>query len=332
MLHAQFTQALVALLRADLPAFVWGAPGIGKSDSVRSVCAAEGFTLVEERLSQMESIDLRGTPHVEGARVSWAIPTMISRLWAIHDAGERPALFLDEMNQAAASTMSAAYQLVLDREIGPHKLPPGCVVIAAGNRLSDRASAQRMPSALANRFAHLDLDCDADSWRVWAQGAGIAPELCAFIAFRPELIHRMPQNDARAFPSPRSWAMASRIIGAPETVRAALLRGVVGEEAAGEVEAFLRVWQRLPSLDSILANPQGAILPQPHEPALAYAICGALARRADRSNFAAVLAYAQRLDGDYRALLVTDAIRRDPSLQETRAYVEHVVACGEVLS
>lgn len=331
MLHAQLTESLVHLMRADVPSFVWGAPGVGKSDAIKSACAAEGREVVEERLSQLESIDLRGTPTERDGRVVWAQPSFIQRLWAIHEAGGRSALFFDEMNQGSPSTQSACYQIVLDRRIGDHVLPPSCVVIAAGNRLSDKASAQRMPSALANRFAHLDLDCDADSWRLWADRAGLSPLISAFIAFRPELLHKMPQQEARAFPSPRSWAQVSKIADAPDALRPALVRALIGDEAAGEFEAFVQVYRRLPSIDSIIASPEAAMIPQPHEPALAYAICGALARKATRSNFSAILTYASRLDRDFAVLLSTDAIRRDPALQETAAYVSHVTQNGGAL-
>jgi hypothetical protein len=152
--------------------------------------------------------------------------------------------------------------------------------------------------------------------------------LIAFVAFRPELLHKMPDSDARAFPTPRSWAQVSKICAAPDSLRPALVRSLVGEGAAGEFEAFVRVFRRLPRIDELLAAPLTAPVPDEREPALLYAICSALARKATRENFGAVIAYAERLPRDFTVLLTTDAIRRDRALSETRAYVDFVTRNG----
>ena len=321
-------KSLSAYIAADIPVFLWGAPGVGKSDLVALVANEAGLPLIDVRAALLESVDFRGLPHVENGRAKWAIPDFLP------DAGRDGAdgiLFLDELNAAPASVQVACFQLVLNRAIGEYKLPAGWRIIAAGNRQSDRAAAQKMPSALANRFAHLDVDADADAWRVWANGAGnIAPVISAFIAFRPALLHKMDGADLRAFPTPRAWAQVSKIAGAPDDIRPALVRGLVGDAAAGEFEGFIRVWSRLPSIDSILANPSGAMVPDMSEPALMFALCGALARKATRANFAAVLEYVDRLPRDFSVLATIDAVRRDRTLIETRAYCQWAAANADV--
>ena len=321
--------ALETYIAANIPVFLWGAPGVGKSDMIRAACANQARHLVDERLSTMESLDLRGLPFIDAAKVNWSVPAMIAKLRAFN--GEPTALFLDEMNAASSSMQAASFGLVLDRFVGEHALPANCVIIAAGNRQSDRASAQRMPSALANRFAHLDVEPDADAWRAWANGPGnMAPALSAFIAFRPALLHKMEGADLRAFPSPRSWSQVSKVIDAPADIRQTVIAGLVGEAVAGELEAFLRVWKRIPSIDAIITDPNGADVPAMSEPALMYAVCSALARKATRANFKAVLTYAARLPDDFTVLLATDAIRRDRDLCETRAYVDFAADHADV--
>jgi len=241
-------------------------------------------------------------------------------------------LFLDEINAAAPSVQAAAFQLVLNRRVGEHALPDDCVVVAAGNRQSDKAAAQRMPSALANRFAHVDIEPDADAWRAWAAGAGLSPLVIAFLAFRPALIHAMEGADLRAFPSPRAWASVARIADAPADLRPALVRGLVGEAAAGEFEAFARIWTRLPSIESILANPDGAPVPSASEPALLYAVATGVARKATRANMGAVIRFAARLPAEFAFLMVADATRRDAGLKETRAFIDFSVANQGVLA
>ena len=335
MLHDTARTALGYYTDANIPVMLWGAPGVGKSDMVSDVCASQGRIMLDERLSTYESVDLRGNPYIDGGNVVWALPVMFRKLHDASKRGDKTALFLDEIVNAAPSVQAAAYQLVLNRCIGDHRLPDGCIVIAAGNRQSDKAAAQRMPTALANRFAHIDLEADADSWRAWASEAGLSPLVIAFMGFRPALIHAMEQSDGRAFPSPRSWAQVAKIADAPETIRPLLVRGLVGEAAAGEFESFARIYARLPSIDSILANPTGATAPTgnfPGEAALLYAIATGVARKADAHNMDAVYAYARRLPQEFTILVMMDATRRDPALKNTRAYVEFAAHYHGVLS
>ena len=331
MLYNDAFETALAFINADLPVMLWGSPGVAKSALAANLARETGRTLVDERLSTLESLDLRGTPHVVGDAVAWAMPTMFAKLWRADARGEPTMLFLDELVNAAQSTQAAAYQLVLNRCVGDQTLPPGCVVIAAGNRQSDKAAAQRMPTALANRFAHIDLDADADTLRAHAARMGWHPMVIAFLAFRPAGVHDMTVQDARAFPSPRAWESVSKIMqtNPAEHVRPRAVRALIGEAWGGEFEAFARTYGRIPSIDNILANPAGAPVPGggfPGEAALCFAVATALAARATVSNFDAVWTYAQRMSGDFAGLIMADATRRDPNLMSTRAYVSYATA------
>jgi hypothetical protein len=331
--HAKNTVA--AYISADIPVMLWGSPGVGKSDMIADIAKARDAYLYDERLSTLESVDLRGTPRAVGDRVQWARPVLFQALHEAADAGRPTILFLDEINAAAPSVQAAAFQLILNRRIGEHVLPDGCAIVAAGNRQSDRASAQRMPSALANRFAHVDLDADADAWRAWAAGAGLSPLVIAFLAFRPALVHVMPDADARAFPTPRAWTQVAKVADAPADLRPGLVRGLVGEAAAGEFEAFAKVWTRAPSIASILANPELAFAPAgdaPGDAALCYAIATGVARAMTRQNADAAGVYLARLPAEYRVAAWSDATRRDPTLRETIAFVRHATDIHQVIA
>lgn len=327
------TAALNAYLDADVPAFIWGAPGVGKSDSVRAVAKARNLPLIDVRAVLLDPVDLRGLPHVDAnGRAAWAPPAFLPE--ASRDGAEG-LFFMDELNAAPASVQAACFQLVLDRKLGEYTLPPGWRIVAAGNRQSDRAAAQRMPTALANRFAHIDVEADADAWATWAAATGLNPLVLAFIRWRPALLHIMPgaqpldraipalPADARAFPTPRAWAQVAKVANAPDAVRMALVSGLVGEGAAAEFEGFVRTWRALPALDLILSNPHAA--PVPSEPAAMYAVTAAIARKADRNTFANVLAYAARLPREFEIVAAVDAVKRDPSLAETSAFTNWAI-------
>lgn len=309
--------ALGAYIDADIPVFLWGAPGIGKSDCVASLAKEREQPMIDLRAILLDPVDLRGLPHVTDGVASWARPAFLPD--AERD-GPKGILFLDELNAAPPSTQAACFQLVLNRRIGEYHLPAGWRIVAAGNRQTDRAAAQRMPSALANRFAHIDVEADPADWRRWANAAGISPVVSAFIAFRPELLHNMTSPDLRAFPTPRSWAQVARVADAPDGIRLNLISGLVGDGAGAEFEGFVRLYRELPSIKAILEDPRGARVPE--EPAARYAVATGIARAATTTNFDAVMTYAQRLPREHEILTCVDAVKRDKALASTRAFID----------
>ena len=325
MKPSDIAASLQLLTRIRKPAFLWGPPGVGKSQVVAQVAALLGIRLLDIRAILLDPVDLRGLPTVEQGRAAWAIPAFLPE----DGAG---ILFLDELNAAPPLVQAACYQLVLDRALGEYRLPDGWTVFAAGNREADRAVTSRMSSALANRFVHLAFEPDLDDWSRWALGPGdLRPEVVAFLRWRPELLHRFEPTE-KAFPSPRAWASVSHILAATPSadIEFALYEGTVGQGAAIEFTGFLRVFRSLPALDGILLNP--ATAPVPAEPSALCAVATGLARRTTEQNFAAVSQYADRLAREYSTLLVKSATARLPALLHHPAFTRWAVNNGAALA
>ena len=254
---------------------IWGPPGVGKSSIVASVAAANQLEMIDVRLSQLAPTDLRGLPVPADGVSRWFPPEFLP----IDGHG---ILFLDELNMAAPTMQGVAQQLILDRRVGSYTLPEGWFVWAAGNRKEDRASVFDMPAPLANRFLHLDVDTDLESFRRWAMTpradgrAAIDERILAFLAFRPQLLHAL---DAKrpAWPSPRSWEMASTLLRSGLSIAPA-----VGEGTATEFDGFCAVYALLPELEAILEADASstAKLDWPEEPSARYALTLGLANRA----------------------------------------------------
>ncbi len=322
---ANATAAVSAFLDADIPTFLWGAPGIGKSDLIRHIAAARALPVIDFRAILRDPIDLRGLPAIIDGAAKWLPPSDLPH--AERDGAEG-ILFLDELNAAAASVQAACFGLVLDRKVGEYRLPSGWRIIAAGNRQSDRAAAQRMPTALANRFAHIDVEADLDTFTAWANLNDVNPKVISFVRWRPGLLHKMDNPDQRAFPTPRAWVQVSKIAEALQDLRLSLVTGLVGEGAAAEFEGFMRTYMSLPSLDSIIAKPETALIPS--EPAARFAIAAGLARKARRENFDAIMIYSQRLPREFEVMLAVDAVRRDGDLAKTPAFTAWAVRNQDV--
>ncbi len=318
MKPAQVISALQLLIDIQQPVFLWGAPGIGKSQIVSQVAKNKGYKLTDIRAILLDPVDLRGLPHITADKqAAWCTPAFLPK----EDATDKGILFLDELNAAPPLVQAACYQLILDRKIGEYTLPAGWTVVAAGNGEKDRAVTHKMPTALANRMVHIDMQTSTDDWLIWAQDAEIRQEIRAFLRFRPQLLHDFdPQKSAKAFASPRSWAFVSQILNAntDPSIEYELLQGTVGMAAATEFTGFLQVWRDLPTVENITEKPQECTVPT--EPATLYALCESLGSKAHMGNIAQLTTYAQRLPTEFGVLFMRTAVCQDESIVHSPAF------------
>lgn len=319
------SEAIDACVDVKQPLFIWGPPGVGKSAVIKQLAKRRNLNLIDLRLSLLDSVDLRGFPHMRDSRMHFATPIFLPT-----DPDSAGILFLDEMNAAMPSVQAAAYQLVLDRGIGEYRLPDGWAILAAGNRETDQGVTYTMPAPLANRFIHVDYEVQFDDWRAWAVAAGVKPEVINFMNFRPGLLNDF-DPDKRAFPTPRSWEFVSRILdsGRTPTVERGLIAGAVGDGASAEFASFLKIFRNLPNPDAILMNPRAATVPT--DLATLYALCGALAARASESNFERLIEYCDRLKEEFQVLCVRDAVTRNRDLAQTDAFSKWAIKNAAVL-
>lgn len=316
------------LIAVKRPPFLWGPPGVGKSDVVRQVAEDLKLELRDVRLSLLDPIDLKGFPTIDTAKkqMKWLAADFLP-------TKGKGILFLDELNAAPQSVQAAAYQLILNRKIGEYELPDGWAVIAAGNRASDRSVVHAMPAALANRFIHLDFDVSTEDWSHWAMDNDVHLDVRAFIRFRPNLLHSFdPNTNPRAFPTPRSWAFVNDIYKSnlSKDEEFELIKGTVGEGAAAEFSGFVNQIRDLPTVDQILLDPDGTKLPS--NPSAQYAICTALDSKATTGNIARIMKYVERMPVEFQTVFVRSAIRRDSKLTGTKSYIDWGLKNASVLS
>ena len=190
------------------PIFLWGPPGIGKSELVEGITKELGGEMIDLRLGQMDPTDIRGIPfyNKDLGLMDWAPPIDLP---SEEFAAQHPVvvLFFDEMNSAAPSVQAAAYQLILNRRVGKYKLPDNVVMVAAGNREGDKGITFKMPSPLANRFVHLEMRPDFDAWLKWAVLNNVHQDVVGYVSFaKQDLFNFDPKDSSRAFATPRSWS------------------------------------------------------------------------------------------------------------------------------
>ena len=323
---SELAATLALLVEARQPTILWGAPGCAKSALAQQAADQASREYLDVRALLLDPVDLRGIPWRDDAgRTRWAPPAFLP---PAGDPG-RWLVNLEELPSAVPMVQAALYQLVLDRKVGEYELPEGASLIACGNRESDRGVVHRMPTPLASRFVHLEIRVDAEDWLAWGAANGIAPEVLFYIQMRPDLLHAFdPQAKEKAFCCPRTWEIVSNVVNErgnlDPTVERAVFRGTVGEAAAVEFSAFLKVWRELPHPRAVIDDPDNAMVPD--NASALIALCGSLYRMADDITLGSIVTYAQRLRREVGEFLVGSCIRRDPDLQRSPAFIRWAAA------
>ena len=253
----QARKSILTAFKVKRPIFLWGPPGIGKSELVEGITEDLGGIMYDLRLGQMEPTDIRGIPYFnkENGKMDWAPPIDLPDA---ETAAQYPVvvLFLDEMNSAPASVQSAAYQLILNRRIGKYVLPDNVVIVAAGNRESDKGVTFRMPTPLANRFLHQEMKVDFASWQEWAVQHNEHKDVVGYLSFaKQDLYDFDAKSSSRAFATPRSWHFVSQLLedeSLDDDTAMNLIAGTVGEGLAVKFMAHRKIAGRMPSPIDIL--------------------------------------------------------------------------------
>jgi len=303
-------------LRSMPSVMLWGAPGVGKSQGIRQIAkeiesrTGKRTVVTDVRLLLFNPIDLRGIPtaNEDKTLAVWLKPQIFQME---ESADVINILFLDEISAAPQSVQAAAYQITLDRVVGEHRLPDNCIVIAAGNRTTDKSVAYKMPKALANRLMHIDVEVSFDSWKEWAIRSGIHPMIIGFLGFRDTLMCFDAGSEDLAFATPRSWEMVSNILNnvSDDVDKVfSLISGLVGLTAAAEFRTWTKVYKDLPQISDVF---EGKAVEIPKKPDQLYALTSAMTayacnHRNDMGRIRNSIVYAGKLPPDFVVVLLKD--------------------------
>ncbi|MGE4543268.1 MAG: AAA family ATPase [Pedobacter sp.] len=312
-------------LNVNVPMFLWGPPGIGKSQIVAQVAAELNLPLIDIRAVLLDPVDLRGVPSVENGTTRWNPPNFLP------SEGEG-VLFLDELSQAPDSVQSSLLQLVLDRKLGEYCLPDGWRILAAGNRVTDGTFSRKISKALGSRFAtHLELAVDLDEWCAWAIDNNVPSEIIGFLRLRPELLHHFDAKaQGHSFPCPRVWANVGQFLGQlPIEAELPFFAGALGFGAAAEFTSFLEVYRDLPDVEAIMSDPDKSEVPK--EPSVLYALCGAMSRKITPDTAAPAFRYMRRLPSEFQVVWLRDALQAEPKLASSKEFSSWAKDNGDLL-
>jgi hypothetical protein len=246
-------KAIRKAIQTRRPTFLWGPPGIGKSDVVKQIGEQAGREVIDVRLALWEPTDIKGIPYynADQGKMVWAPPSELPT-----DPESTAIIFLDELNSAPPAVQAAAYQLILNRAVGTYKLPKGVDLVAAGNREGDRGVTYRMPAPLANRFVHLEMKVDFDDFQDWATLNKVHPEVVGYVGFaKQDLYDFDPKSPSKSFATPRSWVFVSELLqddDCDNDTLSTLIAGAVGDGLATKFMAHRKIAGKLPKAEDIL--------------------------------------------------------------------------------
>ena len=293
-----------------VPYLVSGA-GIGKTSVVHEIADEIDGDCQILSLAQYDAGELAGwvLPNADGETMDRRCPD-----WMPRDG--KGILFLDELPQAPVSNQNIAAQLVNERRIGSHYLPEGWHIIAAGNRMSDRAGTNNMPSHLKDRLMFLEIEADLEDAIAYFYKKHMDERIPAFLRFRPEWLHKF-NRDENACASPRSWERVATTLkyGLDPVNQIEAIAGTIGRAATAEFTGFLKVFDVIPDIDQLIANPASATVPD--APDVQYAVCAALSAKMNGKNAKSIVTYLKRLpQQEFAAFVIKDAMNRTEDLKK----------------
>ena len=234
-----------AYVEANIPVFLHGLSGDGKSDRVRQIDPqALDIELVNEN---PETINGRAVYNEAQDRIVDIKPVWLVKLERLCEDGELHILFFDELTNATKQTQSVIFKIVLERFVNNRwALPPNARIVAAGNDRSESSSAHDLAEPLFGRFAHVYIRTTVESWMPWAVRSRINPYVMEFLA-NNDLYLRTPFTGTEGNADPRRWEMVSKALDSSGN-DFSLLAPIVGRDAADAFIRFFKAREELAAL------------------------------------------------------------------------------------
>lgn len=321
----QMAAYLPILLKAKLVPYIKGSPALGKSAIAHQVAEQLGLKVIDKRLAECDPTDLQGFPYFsqETKKASYyPLNTFPVEGDEVPEGYNGWLLFLDEFSNAPLAVQAAAYKLVLDRQVGQHKLHKNVAIIAAGNLETDNAAAQPMSSAMVSRFSIFEIAVNHEDWIEWATGNGVDYRITSFINFRPDLLYTFkPDTAEQPYASPRTWSMTNRVLSIMDghpIKELPVLASLVGEGVASEFLTYLELQKDLPTFEAIVANPTG--IPVKQDLSIRWALMGMVCHKVTEKTLSQVITFIKRFTDDLQVVAMRELVQRHPELKTAKEF------------
>ena len=205
------------------PVFVMGPPGLGKTAIMQQIADEMGLGLVSYSMTHHTRQSALGLPVIvdrefDGTHYQVSEYTMSEILASVYDCmretGKREGiLFLDEIN-CVSETLSPAMLLFLQYKVfGGHQVPPGWVIVTAGNPPRFNKSAHELDAATRDRLKVMNIEPDYAAFKEYAIRNGVQRCVISYLDIRPDDFYKMTtQVNGMNVVTPRAWEDLSEMI------------------------------------------------------------------------------------------------------------------------
>lgn len=324
---------------SGLVLMITSSPGMGKSALVRSVADDYRLQVIDHRLSTSAPEDLTGLPFRRAdGRAEFAPFGDLFPLEGdpLPEGKDGWILFLDELNSASKSVMAAAYKLILDRMVGQHKLHPKVAIVAAGNKMTDRAIVNNMGTALQSRIVHVELELNH---KVWLEDVALPQawdsRVVAYLGTYPSKLSDFdPEHKDRTFCCPRTWDMVNKYLktreGKLDDVDRIFISGTISAEEGVSFVQYCKVFDTMVKVSDIIAKPETAPLPSDN-PTL-WAVTMALTEAVNKSNYDEIMTYVERMDFGFQLVFSRSAMAtKSAELRHLPRFAEAAIKVSKYL-
>ena len=311
--------------------YLIGGAGLGKTSIVQQIAEEREHGCYILSLAQYDAAELAGIIALVDGEAKRIMPHWLAKITEMASKMEAVYLFGDEVVQSPVSNQNVWAQVVNERRIGEFKLPDNVAIVAAGNRTSDRAGTNTMPTHLRDRLMFLEVEADLETTIAYMVAHGIHEDVTGFLRGFPQALHEF-DRDANASPSPRSWDRVATILdwGLDPVCEAEAISGQVGRARCADFLGYRKLKANMPDLDRIVSNPDSADIPR--DAMVLYALSAGLAHKMNQSNAGNIIKYLKRLDQqEFAAFAVKDAVNRDPELKKSEAVRQWIITDGKEL-
>ena len=302
------------------PYFV-GDPGIGKTAIVESIAREFNMKFFALHLSYREPTDLLGLPMFDKGKDGVMVTRFIPPSFMHYDKDDTVLLFLDELPQGVPTVQNGASQLIHERRVGDVCLPAKTLIVAAGNKSTNRANTFPLGAHLKNRVETIQVGVNAEEWvEDVANPMELHEAVVSYIRRSPEMLSRTDPN-ADSYPSPRSWTKVGMLLKHPAQmyVERALVHGEIGKDASAMFMAHMEIYRGLRNPQDIINDPARCKLPTGNTaPTIMWSEITMLARRARKENIDAICVYFDRLPAEYATVGMRDILRGNPKEKDEK--------------
>lgn len=205
------------------PLMLLGPPGLGKTAIVSQIAAEMNIGFVSYTITHHTRQSAIGLPMIStklfnGTEYSVTEYTMSEIVASVYDAMEKQGctegiLFIDEINCVSETLTPAMLDLLQNKRFGPHVIPDGWILVAAGNPPEFNSSARTFDIATMDRIRVIDVEPDTDIWLKYAVNNGIHDAISYYLKIKPQnLLHIERTVGGHYFVTPRAWEDLSVIL------------------------------------------------------------------------------------------------------------------------